>query len=40
MILSESKGNLKFLGSRGSIVARPKLNGIVGKAPPGVEFAA
>jgi len=39
-ILSESKGNLKFLGSGGSIVARPKLKGIDGKAPPGVEFAA
>jgi len=39
-ILSESKGNLKSLGSGGSIVARPKLKGIDGKAPPGVEFAA
>jgi len=28
------------LGSRGSIVARPKLKRIDGRAPPGVEFAA
>lgn len=39
-ISSGSMGNLKSLGSGGSIVARPKLKGIDGKAPPGVEFAA
>jgi len=31
---------LKFLGSGGSMVARLKLKGIDGKAPPGVEYAA
>lgn len=39
-ILSGFKGNLKLLSSGGSIVARPKLKGIDGKTPPGVEFAA
>jgi len=34
------KGNLKILGSRGSMVARLKLKRIDGRAPPGVEFAA
>lgn len=36
----ELKGNWKFMSSRGSIVARPKLKRIDGRAPPGVEFAA
>ncbi|MNX89371.1 hypothetical protein D3C86_1213850 [compost metagenome] len=31
---------VKFLGSGGSMVARLKLKGIDGKAPPGVEYAA
>ncbi len=31
---------LKFLGSGGSMVARLKLKGIDGGAPPGVELAA
>jgi len=35
-----SKGNLKSLGSRGSMVTRLKLKRIDGRAPPGVEFAA
>jgi len=39
-ILSEFKGNRKFLGSGGSIVARPKLKRIDGRTQPGVEFAA
>lgn len=39
-ITSASKGNLKFLGSRGSIIARLKLKRIDGKAPPDVEIAA
>ena len=30
----------KFLGSGGSMVARLKLKGIDGRAPPGVELAA
>jgi len=34
------KGNLKSLGSGGSMVARLKLKGIDGRAPPGVELAA
>jgi hypothetical protein len=33
-------GNHKFLGSGGSMVARLKLKGIDGRAPPGVEPAA
>ena len=32
--------NHKFLGSGGSMVARLKLKGIDGRAPPGVEPAA
>lgn len=39
-ITPENKGNRKVSGSGGSIVARPKLKGIDGKAPPGVESAA
>lgn len=39
-IPSEAQGNRKVPGSGGSIVARPKLKGIDGKAPPGVESAA
>ena len=39
-ISSESKGNRKFLGSGGSMVARLKLKRIDGRAPPGVELAA
>ena len=39
-IPSESKGNRKFLGSGGSMVARLKLKRIDGRAQPGVEFAA
>ena len=31
---------LKFFGSRGSMVAKLKLKGIDGRAPPGVEPAA
>ena len=33
-------GKPKFLDSGGSIVARPKLKGIDGRAPPGVEPVA
>ena len=33
-------GKLKSLGSGGSMVARLKLKGIDGRAPPGVELAA
>jgi len=36
----EIKRNHKYLGSGGSMVARVKLKGIDGKAPPGVESAA
>ena len=32
-------GNLKFLSSGGSMVAKLKLKGIDGRAPPGVEPA-
>ena len=32
--------NREILSSGGSIVARPKLKGIDGRAPPGVELAA
>lgn len=39
MILSDLMRNLEFLGSGGSIVARPKLKGIDGKALPEVDFA-
>lgn len=40
LISSGSKGNRKFSSSGGSMVARLKLKGIDGKAPPGVESAA
>lgn len=40
MICSASKGNLKFLEYRGSMIARLKLKSIDGKAPPGVDSAA
>ena len=33
-------GKPKFLGSGGSMVAKLKLKGIDGRAPPGVELAA
>ena len=33
-------GKPKFMGSGGSMVAKLKLKGIDGKAPPGVELAA
>ena len=39
-ILPASYEKLKFLGSGGSMVARLKLKGIDGRAPPGVEPAA
>lgn len=39
-ILSAFKGNRKFLGSGGSMVARLKLKRIDGRTQPGVEFAA
>ncbi len=35
-----TKGNWKCMGFGGSIVARQKLKGIDGRAPPGVEPAA
>ena len=35
-----SPGKPKFLGSGGSMVAKLKLKGIDGRAPPGVEPAA
>jgi hypothetical protein len=38
--LSAPDKKLKFLGSGGSKVARLKLKGIDGRAPPGVEPAA
>ena len=37
---SGALGKPKFLGSGGSMVARLKLKGIDGRAPPGLEFAA
>ena len=40
MTPSESYVKTKFLGSGGSMVARLKLKGIDGRAPPGVEPAA
>ena len=40
MTLSGPYEKSKCLGSGGSIVARPKLEGIDGRAPPGVELAA
>jgi len=39
-LLSNSTGNRKSLSSGGSMVARLKLKGIDGRAPPGVELAA
>jgi hypothetical protein len=36
----ELPGKPKFLGSGGSMVAKLKLKGIDGRAPPGVEPAA
>ena len=33
-------GEITVFGSRGSMVARLKLKGIAGRAPPGVEPAA
>ena len=39
-ILPAPYEKLKFLGSGGSMVARLKLKGIDGRAPPGVEPAA
>lgn len=35
-----ASGKPKFLDSGGSMVAKPKLKGIDGRAPPGVEPAA
>ena len=40
MTPSAPYGKLKSLGSGGSMVARLKLKGIDGRAPPGVEPAA
>ena len=40
MVPSASYEISKFLGSGGSMVARLKLKGIDGRAPPGVEPAA
>ena len=40
MTPSAPSGIPKFLDSGGSIVARQKLKGIDGRAPPGVEPAA
>jgi len=37
-ILSAFKGNRKFLGSGGSMVARLKLKRIDGRTQPGVEY--
>ncbi len=39
-LIQNPRETVKSLGSGGSIVARPKLKGIDGKTPPGVEFAA
>ena len=38
--LREASGKPKLLGSGGSMVAKLKLKGIDGRAPPGVEPAA
>ena len=38
--IGTSHGKPKSLGSGGSMVARLKLKGIDGRAPPGVELAA
>ena len=40
MTPSAAREKSKSLGSGGSIVASPKLKGIDGRAPPGVEPAA
>jgi len=40
LLLVDLVRNHKFLGSGGSMVARLKLKGIDGGAPPGVERAA
>ena len=40
LTLGAPYGKLKSLGSGGSMVARLKLKGIDGRAPPGVEPAA
>ena len=40
MARSASHEKSKFLGSGGRMVARLKLKGIDGRAPPGVELAA
>ena len=40
MAPQEASGNLQFFGSGGSMVAKLKLKGIDGRAPPGVEPAA
>jgi len=39
MTLQGASGKPKFLGSGGSMVAKLKLKGIDGRAPPGVEPA-
>ena len=39
-LLQDLVRNHKFMGSGGSMVARLKLKGIDGRAPPGVEPAA
>jgi len=38
--IANAYGKPKFLGSGGSMVAKLKLKGIDGRAPPGVEPAA
>ena len=40
MALQAAPGKPKTLGSGGSMVAKLKLKGIDGRAPPGVELAA
>ena len=40
MTRQAAPGNSTFLGSGGSMVAKLKLKGIDGRAPPGVEPAA
>ncbi|KAA0065312.1 actin [Cucumis melo var. makuwa] len=40
LIKNETSGKPKFLNSGGSMVAKLKLKGIDGRAPPGVEPAA
>ena len=39
-LFEHTRETVKCLGSGGSMVARLKLKGIDGRAPPGVEFAA